>query len=61
MKTKNKSKLALNKISIAHLDKVKIHEVKGGSPLIEDGLVVSVSNNISLCKTKTEPWCPIWA
>ena len=56
MKTKkNKSKLALNKMSIAHLDKVEIHKVKGGLAQIQGGVVIKDCNNSQSCTTRWPP------
>jgi hypothetical protein len=55
MKTKkNRKKLTLNKISIANLDKDKIHEAKAGLPLIKGGIL---PGSWTTCKTKNPP-CP---
>lgn len=54
MKTKkNRKKLTLNKISIANLDKEKIHEVKAGLPLIKGGILGDEPSNT--CPTKIFP------
>jgi hypothetical protein len=55
MKTKKiKKKLALNKISIANLDKENIHEIKTELPLIKGG---ENDPNTAHCLTQIPPWC----
>jgi hypothetical protein len=56
MKTKkNRKKLALNKISIANLDKNRIPGAKDALPLIKGG----DNPNTAYCPTQIPPWCII--